>query len=190
MGRKLLIADDELMDRLSHVFRDVGFEGATLALLASAAGLKKASLYHRFPGGKEQMAREVLLSAGAWIKAHVLDPLSSESPPAARIQAMARRLDEFYAGGREACLLNVMSSSRLADGPFNGLIRNVLDAWISALTTAMTDAGIDRKQARARAERALIMLQGSLVVARGLGTTRPFRDYLKVLPEELLRDQR
>jgi hypothetical protein len=46
--------------------------------------------------------------------------------------------------------------------------------------------GVDRKEARARAERGVIMLQGSLVFARGIGTTRPFRDFLKSLPDELL----
>ncbi|MEO0971892.1 MAG: helix-turn-helix domain-containing protein, partial [Pseudomonadota bacterium] len=60
MPRPASINDDDLLDRLSSVFREVGYEEASMALLASASGLKKASLYHRFPGGKEQMAREVL----------------------------------------------------------------------------------------------------------------------------------
>ncbi|MFA5950937.1 MAG: TetR/AcrR family transcriptional regulator [Hyphomicrobium sp.] len=186
MGRKASVEDEELMARLSGVFRDVGYEGATLAMLAEATGLKKASLYHRFPGGKEQMAREVLESAGAWLEENILAPLKGGGTPADRITEMARQLDAFYSGGKQACLLNMLSSSRIHEGPFTEAIKKIFEAWIEALSAVMGDAGLDRKEARARAERGVIMLQGSLVLARGMGTTRPFREFLKSLPAELL----
>jgi TetR/AcrR family transcriptional regulator, lmrAB and yxaGH operons repressor len=63
MARTQSISEADLIGRLSLVFRDRGYEGAALADLASAAGLKKASLYHRFPGGKQQMAEEVMAAA-------------------------------------------------------------------------------------------------------------------------------
>ena len=50
----------ELLNALSDVFRKRGYEGATLAELAAAANLGRASLYHHFPGGKAEMARQVL----------------------------------------------------------------------------------------------------------------------------------
>jgi len=186
MGRKASVADDELMARLSRVFRDVGYEGATLAILSDATGLKKASLYHRFPGGKEQMAREVLESAGAWVEEYILAPLKGDGAPVDRIKEMARQLDTFYSGGKQACLLNMLSSARIHEGPFTDAIKQIFEAWIEALSAVMTDAGVDKKEARARAERGVIMLQGSLVFSRGIGTTRPFREFLKSLPAELL----
>jgi AcrR family transcriptional regulator len=187
MGRKPSVEDEELMSRLSAVFREVGYEAATLAMLAEATGLKKASLYHRFPQGKEQMAREVLETAGAWLDENVLAPLRGPGSPVERIDDMVRRLDEFYSGGRQACLLNMLSSGRIAEGPFTELIKQVFEAWIAALSSVLADAGVDRRSARARAERAMIMLQGSLVLSRGIGTPRPFREFLKGLPEELLK---
>lgn len=187
MGRKASVEEEELMARLGTVFRDVGYEGATLAVLAEATGLKKASLYHRFPEGKVQMAREVLESAGAWLEEHILAPLKSASPPVDRIAAMVKRLDEFYSGGRQACLLNMLSSAHIHEGPFTQLIKQIFEAWIGALSVVLIDAGVDRKTARTRSERAVIMLQGSLVLSRGMGTTRPFREFLKTLPDELLR---
>lgn len=186
MGRKASIEDEELLARLGAVFRDVGYEGATLAQLSDATGLRKASLYHRFPGGKEQMAREVLESARAWIDAEVVAPLRADGPPADRIGDMVRKLDAFYAGGRQACLLNMLSSARIRESPFTPLIRGAFEAWIGALAATLVDAGLDRRIARVRAERAVAVLQGSLVLSRGMGTTRPFRDALKALPGELL----
>jgi AcrR family transcriptional regulator len=186
MGRKATIDEAELMNRLSRVFRDVGYDGATLTTLAEATGLKKASLYHRFPAGKEQMAREVLESAGVWLNDNILSPLKSEGPPKARLKAMVGKLDEFYSGGRQACLLNMLSSARIHEGPFVEPIKQIFEAWIDALTTVLEDSALDRRTARERAERAVIMLQGSLVFSRGMGTTRPFKAFLKSLPDELL----
>jgi AcrR family transcriptional regulator len=184
--RKAELGDRELIARLGAVFRDVGYEGATLAALSSATGLQKASLYHRYPAGKEQMAREVLLDAGTWIEDNILTPLRSDAPPPQRIATLVRRLDEFYSGGRQACLLNMLSSVQGAGSPFSGLIKQVFESWTKALSATLMDAGFDRKTSISRAERAMILLQGSLVCSRGLETTRPFREMLKSLPHELL----
>lgn len=186
MARPSTIGDPVLIARLSKVFRDVGYEGASLSVLSEAAGLKKASLYHRFPGGKEQMAKEVLTSAEAWLSKHILTPLKTNDPPEKRIKRMVAKLDEFYSGGKQACLLNMLSSAHIHQGPFTELIKGVFEAWIKTLSGVLTDAGFDANTARMRSERAVALLQGSLVLSRGLGTTEPFRDFLNRLPEELL----
>jgi TetR/AcrR family transcriptional regulator, lmrAB and yxaGH operons repressor len=186
MARPARVEDSVLLERLSDVFRELGYEGASLAALSAASDLKKASLYHRFPGGKEQMAGEVMACAQAWLTEHVLKPLRSSDQPSARIQVMIRNVNEFYAGGRKACLLNMMSSPHNDRGPFASPIRKAFRAWISALSAALVDARIDRDTARCRAEKAVALLQGSLVVSRGLGTPRPFRNCLANLERELL----
>jgi AcrR family transcriptional regulator len=186
MGRKATVGDHDLIARISGVFRDVGYEGASLAMLARATGLQKASLYHRFPNGKEQMAMEVLESAGRWLDANVLTPLKASGDPATKIHEMVHRLDEFYAGGRQACLLNMLSSSRIQGGPFTEAIEKTFRAWIETLSDVLVEAGMDQATARKRAQRFVVMLQGSLVLARGMGTEQPFRECLQAAPAELL----
>ena len=186
MARRVTINDEELISRLTAVFREVGYDGASLSALSEATGLKKASLYHRFPDGKEQMAKEVLVSAEKWLSENILNPLEEQSPPEERIRAMARKLDEFYAGGRQACLLNMLSSSRIHQGPFTKFIKNMFTVWIKALTKVLEESGLEREAARLRSARAIALLQGSLVLARGMGSTKPFRDFLAGLPDELL----
>jgi len=186
VARPAKIEDSTLLERLSDVFREVGYEAASLAVLSEASGLKKASLYHRFPGGKEQMAHEVMARAEAWLSEHILAPLKSGGAPEVRIRAMIRSVDAFYSGGRQACLLNMLSSPRADQGPFANLIKNAFEAWIEALSAVLTDAGFDEDTARFRAERAIALLQGSLVVSRGMGTTRPFQNCLANLERELL----
>ncbi len=186
MARRATIEDDDLICKLTDVFRNVGYDGASLAVLADATGLKKASLYHRFPGGKEQMAEEVFKAAEAWLGDNVLAPLTGDAPPAERLQAMIDRLNAFYGGGKQACLLNTLASAHIRDGPFARRIRRAFKIWIDAIAEALTDAGLDEDTARARAQRAVMMIQGSLVLSRGMGTTKPFRDALAALADELL----
>ncbi len=186
MARPQSVDDEDLIARLSCVFRDTGYEGASLALLAEASGLSKASLYHRFPAGKQQMADEVLAAALAWYGANVIDPLKGDAPPAEKLAAVAKRLNGFYSGGRQACLLNVLAAPRAEPGPFSTAIKGAFQALIQAFAQVAQQAGFDTEAARARAERAVMLLHGSLVMSRGLGSSRPFANFLANLSGDLL----
>lgn len=185
MGRPPSIDEDEVIARLAKVFSDVGYDGASLAQLAEASGLKKASLYHRFPGGKKQMAEDVLTAALDWIAANVLAPLDGYGPPRERIALAAENLNTFYRGGHRACLLNMLSSPRNEDGPFGKAIREAFEALLAAFSGVARAAGASEADARARAERAVVTMQGSLVLSRGIGSTGPFGRFLDELPDIL-----
>jgi AcrR family transcriptional regulator len=190
MARPQSIEDDRLIAALAGVFRDRGYEGASLAALAAAAGLQKPSLYHRFPGGKTAMAAEVLDRALGWMGAHVIAVLEAPGEPAARVAAAAAALDGFYEGGARACLLNMLSAPRAADGPFKAAIREAFAALVSAFARPAVDAGAAPGVAAARAEAAVARLQGALVMARGMGDAGPFRRCLADLPHEILGEAR
>lgn len=180
-----LISKDQVVDRLTRVFRDVGYEAATLSRLSEATGLVKASLYHYFPGGKEDMAAAVLARANAWIDEHVLAPLAGPGTPAERLTAMADALSTFYDGGRDGCLLGLLSQGNARD-LFQQHVREALGRWSGAIAAVLEQAGLGTDLADQRAENALIQIQGALVVSRGLGTTTPFTRTLSELPTRLL----
>jgi AcrR family transcriptional regulator len=184
------VTPDDIIDRLTEIFRTIGYDGATLSKLSEATGLQRASLYHRFPGGKKEMAEAVLARAGAWIDAHVLAPLTASGTPQARLQKMARSLDTFYVQGGTSCLLDALSFGEGSD-LFHDHIRAAFAHWIEALEALVVEStGCPRAEARQRAEDAVIGIQGALVLARGTGNTQPFRRVLKNLPTMLLSDRR
>jgi TetR/AcrR family transcriptional regulator, lmrAB and yxaGH operons repressor len=186
MSRQRSVEEDAVIAALARVFSEVGYEGASLALLAQATGLQKASLYHRFPGGKRQMADEVLATTGKWLEAEVLQPLAGTNAPEERLKKVIGNLDDFYGGGARACLLNMLSSPRKEDGPFGTAIKSAFEALIDGFARLAEGAGITGEDARWRAERVVMLLQGSLVLARGTGSTAPFRRFLDGLANELL----
>ncbi len=186
MGRRATITDEDLMDRLGDVFRDVGYQGASMTELADASGLKKASLYHRFPGGKQQMADEALRSIVERIQTGMLAALQSDAPPRERLTAMTRALDWFYDGGRKACLLNTLASPDWENGAFNADIGHAFEALTAAIASTLEDAGFDPELARRRALKAVSLIEGTLVVSRGRTSVEPFQIMLADLPGDLL----
>ena len=176
------IEDDELLDRLLAVFRQHGYEGSSLSLISVATGLKRASLYHRFPGGKEQIAEAVLQRVATLFEQHVLAPVQEDGPVAERARGLARGLDRFYQQGSASCVFDTLS---LGTGPFKDTIKKAFDSWLDAFGSLALDAGFAKAEARRRGEEALVRLQGVLVIARATGNRRPFRDFLKGLPSLL-----
>ncbi|KAF0181848.1 MAG: TetR family transcriptional regulator [Hyphomonadaceae bacterium] len=185
MARPASIEEEELIARLSSVFRDVGYEGASLAMLSEATGLQRASLYHRFPGGKQQMATEVLTSAIEWTRINVVGPLTREGDLSKRLAEARANLREIYDSGSKSCLLNMLMAPRNLGGPFAPAIKTAFGALIDAFAHFAREAGHRDGAARKAGRRALTLIQGSLVLSRGLQDPRPFREALNALEAEL-----
>ncbi|MDY7093510.1 MAG: TetR/AcrR family transcriptional regulator [Acidobacteriota bacterium] len=179
------VQEEALLDQLGDVFRRYGYEGASLSRLSEATGLQRASLYHRFPGGKEEMARAVLNRTVGWVVEKILQPLGGPGTPRERLVAMAQRLDELYDGGCSSCLLDVFSLGGRGHA-FENEVDGSLQRWIETLAAVAREAGVGPDEARRRAEDVLIRIQGSLVVSRGLRDTSPFQRTMEDLHRTLL----
>src|SRR5688500_13418101 len=178
------ITDENLLERLTRVFQDHGFEGASLSRISEATGLEKASLYHRFPGGKDQMAEAVLAHVGRWFVENLLAPLRETGPVSARVRETGRRIQAFYEGGRRSCLLDTLS---LRDGSpaLHEAVGRTYAAWRDSFAGAAREAGLPVGLARRRAEEAIMSIHGALVLARATGDTKPFARALARLPDLL-----
>ncbi|MFY0601713.1 MAG: TetR/AcrR family transcriptional regulator [Cyclobacteriaceae bacterium] len=170
---EIKVSDDKLISGFLEVFRKVGYEGASLEELARASGLKKSSLYHRFPGGKKQMAREVLEFSNRRRYEIVMKTLRAEGDPQIRLSSVLKNLNELYSGGTNTCILRALSMNTGLDLFFE-LIQGAFEDLISGFAKNIEDFGIDKEDARKRAEDIVIKIQGGLVVAKGTGRTEIF----------------
>jgi AcrR family transcriptional regulator len=181
--RPLKLSDKELFGRLTGVFRRRGYDGASYAELMKATGLVKASLYHRFPGGKEEMVGAIQSEVDRHFAEYVLAPAIELGPPRERARRVARRLREFYDGGKAWCLLDTLtlaaSRSTLARA------RKSMEFWVDRFARLGRDAGLSPGVARKRAEEAVAGIEGGLIVARVLKNRRPFLRVLAGLPKRL-----
>lgn len=167
------------------VFLQHGYEGATLSLISKATGLGRASLYHHFPGGKEQMAEVVLDYLNEGFTATVLNTLKSENEPIESLKAMSEGLNQFYNHGQNICIISAFSFGE-GHSLFADQIQQALNMWLDLLSKVLVKSGLGEELALQRAQDAIIQIQGALVLTRVLGHTEPFERILKTLPEQLL----
>jgi len=180
-----LLTREQLLSRLCDVFRHYGYEGSSMARIAKASGLGKASLYHYFPDGKAQMAAAVLEWVRQWFDDNVFGPLESVHPPRHRIVAMLDSLTAYYEKGQCACMPALFGLTAERD-LFTAPIHDFYGRWLRALAQTLSDSGLARDIAQRRAYDALERIQGALVLARGLGDEKLFANMAQVLPDQLL----
>jgi AcrR family transcriptional regulator len=168
------IDQDELTAGFFEVFRKVGYDGASLEALASASGLKKSSLYHRFPGGKQEMATEVLKYSASWVSANITNVLREDGAPTKRLTMAMKHVNALYSGGQKACILRALSMDNGLE-LFSTFINGTLADLIDAFTVIASDLGWSATAAAIEAEDVVIKIQGSLIVSRGMSNEYIFK---------------
>lgn len=168
---------EELITNLFEVFRQCGYDGASMEALAQATGLRKSSLYHRFPGGKEQMAQEVLKTVAQWIKTHVLSVSQLPIPVEEKLDQVIHHFYELYEGGKKSCILRSMSTESGLE-KFGDLIRRSFQDMHDGFKTIAIEFGKDASESDKLAREAILKIQGSLVVGKGMGEPQLFQNTL------------
>lgn len=171
---------------LLNLFQQYGYDGATLSKISEATGLGKASLYHHFPGGKDEMVTTVLDTLQIGLEQHILVSLQGEGDAALRLQQMCDRISAFYEDGNRPCVLAILLLGSARE-VFQARVQKLLRLWIDAIATVLVESGFDKQLAQQRAEDALVAIQGALVLAQGLSDITLFQRTLQQLPEQLCR---
>ena len=182
---KLVSERADVIPALAEVFREYGFEGASLSLISERTGLGKGSLYNFFPGGKQEMASAVLKEIEGWFTTRIFAPLQWEADPRAAIEQMLEAVREYFQSGRRVCLVGAFAVASTRD-LFAKPVRSYFAIWQEALAGALARAGKDKESADQLAEEALASIQGSLILARALGEPAVFERALKRLLIRLL----
>jgi AcrR family transcriptional regulator len=179
-----LLSKQEILDRLMILFRQRGYDGASLADIAKVTGLGKSSLYHYFPGGKVEMAREVMTHLSTKLEPALMR-VRGEGTPRSKLNSFLSVVEQVYDSGRLACLLERLSAS--ADRKkFAKPLRNTFETLLEAFEYLCVEAGQGAAVARASAEDAVVRIQGSLVLAVGLDQPQVFVRSLGKIRETLL----
>jgi TetR/AcrR family transcriptional regulator, lmrAB and yxaGH operons repressor len=176
---------DAVVRELREVFRRFGYEGATLTRISDQTGLGRASLYHHFPSGKDEMIQAVLEQTEAAFDREILGRLRGDLPPAQRIRSVLEYLWSHYEGGSTSCLLAVLALTS-NQGELGAGTQRVFRKWISAFADAIEECGVPADEAAVRAEETVLRIQGALVLANALDDPSPFQRVMVMLSDSLL----
>jgi TetR/AcrR family transcriptional repressor of lmrAB and yxaGH operons len=180
-----LLSRPEMLERLMDLFREKGFDGASLTDISESTGLGKSSLYHHFPNGKEEMAVKVLAHLEEQLEQALFEPMRSTGTPRQKLDRMLDAIDDFYEGGKKACLLERLCASVDARR-FRRPLGQAFNAWIDAVEALGVESGLARSVARHRAEDLVVRIEGALVVCAGTDDTAVFARTVRDLRESVL----
>ncbi len=157
----------DLLPALGECFREHGYEGASLARICAATGLGKGSLYHFFPGGKDEMLAAVLADIDGWFEREIFTPLRADAPGGAL--AMIDAVDGYFRSGGRVCLVGILALTDARDR-FSSAVSGYFERWIAALAAALGSAA----DPRAEAEEIVAFIQGAILLSRALNDSGVF----------------
>ena len=165
---------DRILDATATLFMRYGYTGTGLKQIVADANAPFGSLYHHFPGGKQELGAAVIHRSGAMYGELVMsvfdaapDVLTGVRDCFAGAAMVLEATDYADACPIETVALEVASSNE----PLRMATSEVFESWIAAATTRFTAAGADAQTARELGIFFICQLEGAFVLARAARTT-------------------
>jgi len=167
---------DRIMDSSAELFRRQGYTGTGIKQILAGANAPFGSLYHFFPGGKEQLGAETIRSSGQlYIQLFATIVMQAPDVPSA--------VSAFFSGAAEtlvetdyadACpIATVALEVASTNEQLREACADVFDSWIAGATQYFAAAGIPQSTARELAISMLCLLEGAFVFCRAMRSTEP-----------------
>jgi AcrR family transcriptional regulator len=167
---------DRILDSTAELFRRQGYVGTGMKQIAAEASAPFGSVYHFFPGGKEELGAEVIKTSGR-LYARLFATIAAQAPD------VLSAVHDFFAGAGEtlretdyadACpiatvALEVASTSE----PLRVATAEVFEEWIEGAAEYFALAGVARPRARELGLTMLSLLEGAFIFSRAMRTTEP-----------------
>lgn len=165
---------ERILDASAELFRRQGLTGTGIKQILAQADAPFGSLYHHFPGGKDQLAVETIKRAGAFYEQLVADKLAEHPDLVSGIRgafiSAGETLEET--GYADACPIETVA---LEVASTNEQLRlataEVFESWLDGLTVLLGHEGVEPTKARALAHTIICALEGAFVLARAARST-------------------
>ena len=163
-----------ILDATAALFMRYGYTGTGLKQIVAAANAPFGSLYHHFPGGKQELGVAVIHRAGAMYGELVMgvfdaapDIVTGVRDCFAGAAEVLRATDYADACPIETVALEVASSNE----PLREATAIVFEGWTAEAAARFRAAGIDAETARDLAVFFIAQLEGAFVMCRATRTT-------------------
>jgi len=167
---------DALVYTAMRLFRRQGYASTGLQQILSESGAPKGSLYHYFPGGKEDLAKAAVRLAAKLVGEMLSEHSARYKTAAAFVKAycttMAKWMEE--SGFRSGCPI---ATTMLETAPHSReLTRAGVEAlahWTSIIAPVFAAEGASKLEAMNKAETLIANMEGALLLARVRRSSRP-----------------
>lgn len=168
---------DRLLTAANELFRAQGFNGTSLSQIVKASKATTGSLYHFFPGGKDELTAEVLRTSGVAYGNLVELVVRAAADP-------ATGLDDAFAGAAELmlgtdfidpCPIGTIAREVASTHePLRRVALGVMESWIEIFVAILIEAGVSNASSKRLAILTIASIEGAFVVARTMRDVAPF----------------
>ncbi len=167
---------ERIVNAGATLFRRQGYTATGVKQIVAEAEAPFSSLYHFFPGGKDQLTAEVIGTSGQMFQQLVEfvfdaapDVLTGVHDCFAGAAETLRQTDYADACPIATVALEVASTNE----PLRQATAEVFESWIESATGRFVSAGIPASTARELAIGMIGALEGAFVLARAMRSTEP-----------------
>jgi len=160
---------DRLITATVEQFRLGGYHGTGIKSILTAAPAPYGSLYHFFPGGKEELAAAAIHTSGQAYR----DLVDLSFPPGADPVEATR---SFFDGAAEVlagtdwidgCPLARVALETAQDSePLRQAALEAFESWLDVLTVRLDEVGVSAESARVLAVQLFCLIEGAFLLAR------------------------
>ena len=168
---------DRMIAAARRLFREHGYLGTALSDVVTESAAPRGSIYFHFPGGKEELASEVILLHAADVIARINRAAAATSTAGQLIEAfMGRERDELISSDyREGCAMAPIAiESTPASAQLSDANRRAFQDLITTLAARLTEKNVPVSRATQLATNVWSSVEGALILSRVLRSPEPF----------------
>ncbi len=167
---------ERIINSSAELFRRQGYTATGVKQIVAAANAPFGSVYHFYPGGKQQLGAEAIRTSGE-LYMQLFAAIAAQAPD------LISAVEAFFTGAAQtlretdyadACpIATVALEVASTNEPLREATAEVFESWIDGASAYFAGAGIPRARARELAFSMLSLLEGAFVFCRALRSVEP-----------------
>ena len=168
----------------AKLFRRQGYSGTGLRDILAASGAARGSLYHHFPGGKEEIGAAAVTAAGSLVTETFQELANLSDSPADFLRRYTDLLVRWLEASkfRDGCpITTTLLETTPGSAAITAAGRAVFDDWSGVMEMLLARHGWPAERIAPTATAIIAGLEGALMLARVRGSSQPIRDTAEAL---------
>lgn len=160
------------------LLRERGANGVSIDAVLAHSGAPRGSVYHHFPGGRDEIVLTAANTAADFIT-KLIDEAAASNDPRRLIEQfvafwnMALTASDYRAG---CPIVSLAVDSREDQPEATELVRLTFADWHAKVAALLRRNGLTPKRASARATLAIAAIEGAVILCRAQRSSKPLDD--------------